>query len=117
MFSACANLSKAKLSKIHAVREGQSPDELTEVLGSPAHRSSISNKVVWYYDIYAEDSSKTYPYTAEFQNNKLTKFIADQSRNAKDRLLCVQRKKSDQTVFEFAGKNGAPEIRQESCGD
>jgi hypothetical protein len=115
----CANFSKARLANISQIREGQTPEEVHGVLGKPRQEFKQGSVNLWWYDIYSDDSSKQYPYTAKFENGKLKSFATDYNRSLEDLRLCERRRASNQTLFPlFWGHfaNGAPAMRVDSCG-
>ncbi len=115
--NSCAIFSKARVTNLPLVHFGQTPEQLVSTLGSPKKQLTQGKSDIWFYDIYSEDSSRVYPYTARFENGILTSFNADYGRGAEDRMLCEQRKKSNQEIWPIAGTNGAPELKIESCGE
>ncbi len=116
LFVGCANFSKARLSNLSAIKVGQAPAETTAALGQPSEKIKKGEAETWYYEIYSDDSSRTYPYKAVFQSGKLKSFEADYSRSAKNRELCRERKRSDQRFVQIHGVNNAGEVKVD-CAD
>lgn len=111
VFVGCASFSKARVGNLPLVHPEQTPAEFTEAMGSPAEKIKKGDAETWYYELYSDDSSRTYPYKADFQAGKLKSFEADYSRSAKARELCRLRKKGDQSFVQLHGYNGAPEVK------
>jgi hypothetical protein len=111
--TSCGSLSKSRMANLHSIQTGQSRHQVISVIGKPKEQIVQGNIELWHYELFSDDSSRTYPYTAKFENNVLMSFDSDYSRDAEDRKLRGQRNSSNQTLFEFVrnGKNGAPPLQ------
>lgn len=114
--ASCASISKARLSNLQYIRPGQTVDEVRDRMGLPESKSTTGTYELWHYDLLSDDSSKTYPYRVLFDNGRVKSVDAVQAR-ATEKELCLKRKNSNQTVFPFAGANGAPEMKTQPCGE
>jgi hypothetical protein len=91
------------------------PNQVTGILGEPVSRSVKGDQAIWYYNVYSDDNTDRYPYTAVFKNGVLTSFVFDTDRNKNDANLFEKRMKSDQTLpptlFFRTGPNGSPPLQ------
>jgi outer membrane protein assembly factor BamE (lipoprotein component of BamABCDE complex) len=110
ILNSCASLTKARLANISQIHPGQSTEEVKSILGSPKQRIANGKLEIWYYEVYSDDSSRVYSYSAKFENEVLKKFEADDSRMAEDRKLREQRANSNQAIIPLVGPNGSPPL-------
>jgi outer membrane protein assembly factor BamE (lipoprotein component of BamABCDE complex) len=107
----CAMFTKARQSNAGKIEVGQSQAQVTALLGDPDKQMKEGEVDVWYYDIYSNDSSRLFPYTARFAKGVLKSFEKDEARGAEDEALRAQRKRAAPSLIDVTSGNGAPPIQ------
>lgn len=100
LLSSCSSLTKSRIANVEKVQPGQTRLQVTEYVGKPDKKVVSGNFETWYYDIYADDNSRVYPYTAKFENGVLRAFFHDVASGAEDRDLREKRATSKQGISE-----------------
>ncbi len=113
--TACGTFSKSTLKQARLVKPGQSQQDVLETLGRPnAVQKTAPDQETWLYDIYSDDSSKTYPYSATIRKGTLVSFEPDTGRGREYEELCQKRNAANKDGL-LTRNNGAPDLNGSTC--